>query len=278
MRTALPAILFLTLLPDCSALACEFERGDAVAVAEVVDAGLLRLSDGRLLKLAGMEVPRISLKGGAASREAVEARDRLRSLVLEGNLALPAGKLRRDRYDRVVSSLLLSDGQSAQQRLVAEGYARVMPRGEAAACTRDLLAEEARAREGRRGFWKSIYAILDARDVAALERLEGTYQIVEGRVMSAASVRGRIYLNFGDDRRSDFTVTVEQAQAKLFEAHMGTSAGAPAIEGRRVRVRGFLTRFNGPEMTIDTPAAIEVLDGDLRGPAATAGEGGRGGR
>lgn len=219
-------------------------------MAEVVDGAHLRLADGREVKLVGVEVPKHSPR-------AEEARAFLAGLVAKGPLALRAGTAKTDRYGRLVGDLLLADGASVQARLVETGFARVLSGQGRRDCVADLLALEGRARARSLGIWADpIYAVRNAGDAAALERLEGSFQIVEGRVARVATIRGRIYFNFGEDWRTDFTVTVAPANAKLFEAVIGAPA---ALEGRHVRVRGFIERFNGPEVALTRPEDIELL-------------------
>ena len=89
------------------------------------------------------------------------------------------------------------------------------------------------------------------------EGLIGSFQVVEGRVVDAAAVRGRRFLNFGADWRTDFTVTVAPADWKRFAA---AGLSVQDYEGRRVRVRGWLDRINGPSIDATHPEQIEVLD------------------
>ncbi|MDH5799092.1 MAG: hypothetical protein OEZ19_11040, partial [Paracoccaceae bacterium] len=79
----------------------------------------------------------------------------------------------------------------------------------------------------------------------------------EGRVLDAADVRGTIYLNFGADWRSDFTVKITSRSRKLFEAE---GFDFPAMENRTIRVRGWLDEMNGPMIEATHPEQIELLE------------------
>jgi len=75
-------------------------------------------------------------------------------------------------------------------------------------------------------------------------------------VLKAADVRGTVYLNFGADWRSDFTVALRRDALKTFAA-----AGVDPLgyAGRLIRVRGWLTSYNGPMIEATHPEQIEVL-------------------
>jgi hypothetical protein len=85
----------------------------------------------------------------------------------------------------------------------------------------------------------------------------GTFQIVEGKVVTSTVTRGRGFINFGADYRTDFTVTIEPDDMRTFRQ---AKFDVPGLAGKRVRVRGWIEFYNGPEITITTPAAIEVLE------------------
>ena len=99
--------------------------------------------------------------------------------------------------------------------------------------------------------------VLAARTPEQLDNRTGTFQIVEGTVQTATMVKGRAYINFGADYRKDFTVTVAPQDMKLFRQER---FDVRKLAGQRLRVRGWVELFNGPEMEIADPAAIERID------------------
>jgi endonuclease YncB( thermonuclease family) len=230
-------------------VACALAKGESVAIAGAGEDGVLTLSDGRSVKLVGIDMPepRASLPGDLPGK----------------TVFLQYGGTRIDRYGRALALVMFADGSSLQERLIADGAARVAPSGDMRLCMADLLAAEARARSSRRGLWRDpAFAVRQADDVAALDRLEGSYQLVEGVVKSVAKIRGRLYFNFSDDWRSDFTVTVGADDAKLFAVGGWgkLTSKEPLLVGAKVRVRGVLSRYNGPGITVAVPEQIELLD------------------
>jgi hypothetical protein len=95
------------------------------------------------------------------------------------------------------------------------------------------------------------------RDAAAIPANLSGFELVEGRVIEAAIVRKRTYLNFGADWRSDFTITIAPKTWRLFEAE---GIDPLSYQGKRVRVRGWLKSYNGPLIEVTHPEQIEVIE------------------
>jgi endonuclease YncB( thermonuclease family) len=236
--------------------------GERVAVADVIDGDTVVLDravdGGKQVRLVGLQAPKLPL-GRAGFRTwplADEAKAAVQSLVNGHAVTLYYGGARKDRHGRHLAHLVRDDGLWVQGEMLARGLARVYSFADNRSAVAEMLAIEAEARAARRGIWAlPFYALL------APEQANGridTFQIVEGKVLTAARVNGRTYLNFGADWRTDFTVTVDAAADRLFR-RQGTDP--LTFEGRRVRVRGWLGRYNGPTIEASHPEQIEVLDG-----------------
>jgi hypothetical protein len=168
---------------------------------------------------------------------------------------LAYGGQRVDRHGRRLAHLFLADGTWIQGELLLAGMARVYSFPDNRAVVAEMLAAEGRARRARAGIWGDRwYAVRAADD---LVRDVGSFQLVEGRVVDAADVRGTVYLNFGADWRSDFTIKVAKHSRKSFDA---AGFDLQALEGRIVRVRGWIDAYNGPMIETTHPEQIEVLD------------------
>jgi micrococcal nuclease len=105
--------------------------------------------------------------------------------------------------------------------------------------------------------WGSpAYRIESADDVKRLGRLTQSYQLVEGKIAKVGEGGGRRYLNFADDWRSDFTISIERKDVGVF-----TSAGIDlkGLAGKRVRVRGWVEWRNGPMIAATHPEQLELL-------------------
>ena len=213
-------------------------------VVEVIDGGTVLLDDGETVRLAGIE----PLAEGA--------RQTLARLVQGRRIGLARGGIPRDRYGRLRTHLVRSDdGTWIQGALLAAGLARVHSLVDDRAAVAEMLAIERRARAARLGIWSQVRN----RVRTAGEADDGlhSFQLVEGRVKAAAVVRGRGYLNFGDDWREDFTVSIAPRDRRRFET---AGIAIEDYEGRLVRVRGWVDSFNGPMIEATHPEQIEVLE------------------
>jgi hypothetical protein len=167
---------------------------------------------------------------------------------------LAFGGRRIDRHGRALAHLYDSGGRWLQGEMLIRGLARVYSFADNRALVAEMLALEQAARDAGRGIWSEpYYRILDA---GAIGPGIGGFQLVEGRVLDVALVRGRGYLNFGADWRTDFTLGLDAASLRRF-AEAGVDL--QSLEGRRVRARGWLRYFNGPMIEITHPEQIEVL-------------------
>lgn len=225
-------------------------------VMEVVDGDTVALADGRELRLVGIQAPKLPLgrKGFTAWPLAEEARQALADLVQGREVTLAYGGAKRDRYGRLLAHLARGDGLWVQCEMLRRGLARVYLFRDNRAAAAELLACERDARAARRGIWAHpFYAVRRPEETADLI---GSFQLVEGRVRQAAEVRGKVYLNYGPDHRTDFTVSIAPRERRAFD-----KAGVDLLdlEGHRIRVRGWLSRRNGPMIEASHPEQIELL-------------------
>ena len=163
-----------------------------------------------------------------------------------------------DRHGRLLAQLYTAGGDGSelwiQGLLIEAGMARVYSFADNRDLVPEMLASESRARTERRGIWGHPYYAI--RDPEAADAHIGSFQLVEGRVLEAAVVRGRAYLNFGADWREDFTITLAPDVRRRFEAE---GIDPRDYQAARVRVRGWLKSFNGPMIEVTHPEQIEVL-------------------
>ena len=235
------------------------------AVARVADADTLVLDDGRSVRLAGTLAPSGTDAGSSAGHwpPEREALSWLQQITAGRSVLIAKTQSPLDRYGRISAHVFLleRDGSALwlQGAMLAAGHARAYAWPGQAACLDALLQAESPARLDRLGLWgNAAYAVRHAYRSNELLKVRNTFQIVEGRVMRVANVKGRIYLNFGRDWHQDFTVAIGR---KLVRSEPDWAAMLGAIEGRRVRVRGWIERRNGPMIVVGHPQDLEIIGG-----------------
>jgi len=263
--------------PDMKGL----EKGETGTVSEIIDGDTIQLDNGLRVTLTGVEAP----YGDAAY--AGEARALLEELAKGRPARLAYGGLRRmaPRRQPVAApetpegepNPALDSGGTAlaqvfvqseggrwiwlQQAMVLRGGAWARPRRQNMARSDELLAAEARAREGKAGLW--ALADYSVRTPAAIEKEalpsigcgRGPFRVVEGVVRDVAVQEDRVYFNFGEDYRTDFTVAIYGDDVKDW-------AGPPfdTYKGKRVLARGRAIARGGPLICADNPGQLELVE------------------
>lgn len=242
--------------------ACEGLRdGARGTVTEIVDGDTLLLDTGRVVRLIGIQAPKLALgrDGYDDWPKGNEAKAALIALTLKKPVLLRYGGEEIDRHGRTLAQIYVEGSEPVwvQQRMLAQGMARVYSFPDNRACLPDLFAAEGRARAGGVGIWAdSYYRVRRADRPADLAQLSGHYELVEGRVLQAEKLGGQVFLNFGRYFKEDFTAVIDARALRLF-ADLG--ADPLKLGGALVRVRGWIDDRDGPRVAVTHPEQIEVL-------------------
>ena len=233
-----------------AALAAPAGSAEPVGAGAALDGDTLKLAGGGVLRLIGIRAP----KGAGEAPFAAQAQAKLEALAAGQSLTLEFGGLERDRHGRILAQATRADGLWLHGAMLEAGLARVETFADNRARAGQLLAAEAAAREARRGLWADArYRALTPEEA---ERAGEGFHLVEGVVGRVTERRGRYYLDFGADWRRDFTVAIAGGERARFRA---AGLDPAALAGARLRVRGWLRRFNGPMIEATHPEQIERL-------------------
>ena len=251
-RSLALAGLFTALAGLDTAFCCG-AAGGATRVVEVTERLEIRLEDGRLVRLAGLDVP-ARARGGFDA--ATPARAKLADRWVGTPVAVALLAPKPDRWGRWLADLSSPDGASASLELLDAGLARVRPEFETRGCESERLAAESGARAAGLGLWNDPDSILDASDLESLRANDGRFVVIEGAVRRVGMSRSRVYLDFG--RRDGFTVVVARKAEPAFERR-GVALGN--LGGQTIRMRGMLDDRFGPRMELADPLMIERVGG-----------------
>ena len=249
---------------DAASTGCRFEAaGESLAAgtraARIVDGRSLLLADGREVRLAGIEVP-VTASEPSGQAAVQSARAALENWVASAPLSFKRLGPESDRYGRLLLHVFAErDAKQiwVQRELVAGGYARVSTRLDTN-CAKALLEAERAARGGGLGLWSDAqFRPRPAEQATEILNERGRFALVEGKVLSVRESGGIVYLNFGRRWVRDFAVTVLKRNERQF-----TSAGIELkkLEGRRVRIRGWVEERGGPRIEAHGPEQIEIAE------------------
>ncbi len=246
--------------------------GEIGTVARVIDGDSLVLESGLRVVLSGIQAPkpaRFDNRTGEIDPPwplADKAIDTLQTLVEGREIQLYYGGVKRDRYGRAVAQVFVLGKNDKtniwlQHAMVKAGMARVYTWSGHRQDSLALLNAEQIARKNAVGIWSSAKTggFYDIRkpNPDPLAQYVDSVQIVEGIVVKTADVRGTIYLNFGANYRTDFTIAISKKSRRAFKH---ADYDPLTLAGARVRVRGYIELFGGPIIWLNDPSRLEILD------------------
>jgi len=221
----------------------ELESRRISGVRSVVDGDTIVLNSGPEVRFVGIQAPKLPLgrKNFPTWPLAQEAADFITALTVNRRFTTHVGQTAQDRHQRLLAHLVRDDGLWLQGTLLRAGLARVYSFPDNTRLVSEMLAIEEKARRERRGIWALPHYRI--RDAARANWPDGSgFELVQGTVAKVARVRGTTYLNFGENWKTDFTITIPARWRRNF-----TSAGIDlaSYAGRKLLVRGWVKRRNG---------------------------------
>lgn len=233
----------------------ELRRTGMVNVKAVIDPQTIQLEDGHIVRLTGIDFPDFNPdEPGDFSLTAMQIlRDMLvgKTVLLYQTVNREEGRINRMGQD-IAQVQRESDKVWVQGTLLSLGLARVRTAQRNPEMAQQMYDLEQAAMKDKTGIWENYSKVLKPEEA---EAHEGSFQIIEGRIESAALKQNRIYLNFGKDWKSDFTISIAPENKRAFSKQ---NLDPLQWNGKQVRVRGWIESYNGPYIQISHPAAIEV--------------------
>lgn len=247
------------------AASCPTAGDETVTVSAVEPRLELRLVDGRVLRLAGLD-PASSTPNdpdrGETARAALAAMLKQQRVSIRMLSGLP------DRWGRFAAQAFVSTERGAPYAggiataAVAAGLGRYLAEPAAHACRDPLVAAEEKARQATLGLWADpYYAVLAVDDRAAFAERSGTIVLAEGRLIAVLPGPYRTKLRFAARDQGSYgghtlSATILPRTMKTFEAQGVT---LPSLIGRSLRLRGLLDLRFGPRIELAGPDDVDVV-------------------
>ena len=246
------AVLFLFgLVSGVEAQPClPFQVDEWAEVSYVYDGDTVRLSDGRKVRLIGINTPEIGHDGQVSEPLGDAARQALQGLLVgQPQVALRYEEDRRDRYGRLLAHLYLLDQRNVQELLLERGLAAAVAVAPNFANLECYFAAEARANGA--GIWQQRR--FSAYESGRLPREARGFYIVQGVVERIGESRQALWLNLPNR----VVVRVDKRLLPWFTSEFDPGQ----LQGSNIRVRGWLSEWRGSlQMRVDHPVVLQRLD------------------
>lgn len=233
----------------CLDVLSDRQYDETASVQYVHDGDTLKLSDGRTIRLIGINAPELARDGKQAEAYSSEAKNTLGHLFKKGNtISLVYGADKKDRYGRILAHIYSADNQNAQASLLNKGHAFAIsfpPNTQLAACYHAL---EHQARCNRKGLWKDTAIV----NTSELDNSHSGVHLVRGNVESISINKKGLWINL-DNR---LTVGIRSDNQKLFDKKLINN-----LLKQSIIVRGWLNKSeksNPFYMRIRHPLAIQT--------------------
>jgi len=199
----------------------------SVTVQRVVDGDTLRLSDGRSVRMIGLNTPELGKQGRSDEPFAVAARKRLQALIdaSGGRVGLLPGKQVKDHYGRTLAHIYSTSGANLEAQMLADGLGfqvAVAPNVDLVACQQ---AAERSARKAGLGLWRQS-PVLKAEQIQ-----RSGFAVISGRVSKVQRNRGGIWIELQDS----LVLRVAPNLVGQFD-----NARLQALKGKQIEARGWI--------------------------------------
>lgn len=237
----------------------KFKHTKSGRIDKIIDGLTILLKDGTIVRLVSIDLPDFHIWDHAPYSDT--ALKLLQDILPERTevMLYQTRNRKKGRVNRMNHQLahvvIKKDKLWVQGVYLTKGLARVYtPPNNTDMLTQMYKAEQS-ARKSKLGIWadESEHLIITTEQT---DKRIGDFTIVEGTIQKTASVRNKIYLNFGKDWKTDFTIMITPALRKKF-AHEGINV--LALAQTPVRVRGWLREYNGALIELEDISHLEIL-------------------
>ena len=140
------------------------------------------------------------------------------------------------------------------KKLLEEGLAVLYTKPPNVAHADEFIAAQKQARKNKKGLWETYGTI----DHAQANRHINQIRTVRGRIINTYDSGKVVFLNFGYDHKTDFTVVIFKNSISSF-LNKGINP-VSFYRGKTVEVTGRIKEYNGPEIIVNIPEEIVVIN------------------
>lgn len=217
-------------------------------VDKVFDGDTIRLSDGRRIRLLGINTPEVSHRGRDSEAGGEIAKRWLKEKLADKKVRLQTDTELTDKYRRTLAHVFTETGEHINLQLVETGLASVNIYPPNLSFVKELADAQNRAEQDRRGIWANpAYAAMPA-DRLDIDGNRKRWMRIQGRVRTIRSSRKFVYLELND-----------MLQARIEKKWLPLFPDVETYRGKTVELRGWLNKNrDGWSMLIRHPSAIKI--------------------
>lgn len=235
----------------------ELRKTGSAIVTEIIDPLTIRLNNNDVIRLTGLDIPDLNFHnpGDIALTAKKILGDFLLNQEVNIHQTVSAQAGRKNRMGHKLAHIEKNqDGTWIQGLMISLGIARVRTSKYNTELSEQMLTLEKKARDTNQGLWNMAdFKMLSPQGASAKI---GSYQVVEGQINKIGSNKNTLYLNFGQNWRDDFTISIDrQTQRALQKKDLNPRDWS----GKTIRVRGWIESYNGPHIKLDHADHIEYL-------------------
>ena len=233
-------------------------------IDKVIDGQTLLLTNDKIVRLVGLDIP--AYQQNPDFDFTLKAKMLLTEMLPKGTDVMiyqtrMAKKGRVNRMGHDLGHILTKESKDKphvwlQGELLSKGFARVYTSSSNPELNQEMLNLEHKALSAKTGLW-SDDSPFKALTPDTAEKAIGQFAIIEGAVTKTATVKNILYLNFGQNWKTDFTIMVSTALRKKL-AHQGLDL--MGLNQETIRVRGWVREYNGPLIELEDAGHLEILN------------------
>ena len=245
--------IYLPSIVNAASCTTQFFQ-ETVSVAHIYDGDTIKLTDGRKVRLIGINTPERGRNGNKDQPFYLSAKNHLKQIIKNNHnqVKIVTGKEKFDRYKRLLAHIFTIDGENINAALLKNGQAfriTIPPNTQFLTCYKNAEKE---AQSHKRGIWNHAFSkAIEASSISksAFKSTSG-FQRVTGVVQRIGESSSSFWLNL----HSTFAIRILKKDLPHFNAfHPKT------LLHRRLTVQGWAyLKNNELRMTVRHPASLQV--------------------
>jgi len=217
-------------------------------IQRIFDGDTVLLSDGRKIRLLGINTPEVRHKNDPAQAGGEEAKRWLIDKLKQRKIRLELDVEKTDKYGRTLAHIMTDKNEHINLQMVAAGLASVAIYPPNLRYADELVKAQNQAEENKLGIWRlPEYAAKPVEAISASDH--AGWMRLTGKVMTIRNSRKYVYLVLSD-----------RVEARIERKWLSLFPDMNAYLGQPLEIRGWLTKNKGSfSMLIRHPSAIKRL-------------------